>query len=82
MVMDMGIVYAPDFVINAGGIINCYSEVIGYNRDDAYRKTERIYDVTLDLLRQSALLKRPAQSVAIDIAQARIDSIANIKQRF
>jgi len=82
MVMDMGIVYAPDFVINAGGIINCYSEVIGYNRDDAYRKTERIYDVTLDVLRQSASLKRPAQSVAIDIAQARIDSIANIKQRF
>lgn len=77
--MTNGIVYAPDFLINAGGIINCYSEVIGYNREDAYRKTESIYDVTLEVLKKSETERIAPHQVAIDMAQKRIDSIRYIK---
>jgi leucine dehydrogenase len=46
-VMDKGILYAPDFLINAGGIINCAWERKGYNRKAAMNQTEGIYDTAL-----------------------------------
>jgi leucine dehydrogenase len=39
-----GILYAPDYVINAGGLIQVADELLGYNRDRAFRKTAEIYD--------------------------------------
>ena len=42
MLQDRGIVYAPDFLINAGGIINVYAELEGYDRSEIMRKTENI----------------------------------------
>ncbi len=79
--IEKGIVYAPDFLINAGGIINCYSEVIGYNREDAYRKTELIYEVTLDVLNAADKQKEGAHHVALQMAQKRIDAMAAIQSR-
>ncbi len=81
MLIDRSMIYAPDFLINAGGIINCYSEVIGYNRDEAYRKTEGIYNVTLNVLKTAAEKRKPAQAVAIDLAIDRIDAIKSIGAR-
>lgn len=40
----MGIVYAPDYVINAGGVINVADELYGYNRERALKRVESIYD--------------------------------------
>jgi leucine dehydrogenase len=40
---EAGILYAPDFVINAGGLINVADELIGYDRDRAMAKVEGIY---------------------------------------
>ncbi len=80
-VMEKGIIYAPDFLINAGGIINCYSEVIGYNRDMAYRQTEDIYQTTLNILQKSADEKIPTYLAANRMAEERIASIASINQR-
>ncbi|MDX1543759.1 MAG: Glu/Leu/Phe/Val dehydrogenase dimerization domain-containing protein, partial [Christiangramia sp.] len=37
-----GIVYAPDFLINAGGIINVYAELENYDKQEIMRKTENI----------------------------------------
>lgn len=79
---EKGIVYAPDFVINAGGIINCYSEVNGYNREDALRKTERIYDTTLDILNRSGESGKSPNQVAVDMAKQRIDAMAAIQNRY
>ncbi len=81
MIAENGILYAPDFLINAGGIINCYSEVIGYNREEAYRKTEHIYEVTRAVLEQSRNNNEPAHAVAIKMAQARIDSMLSVKAK-
>ena len=40
---DKGICYAPDFLINAGGLINVYSELKGYDRERAMKQTRGIY---------------------------------------
>jgi len=42
-----GILYAPDFVINAGGVINVAEELNGYNKEVAYMKAAKIYDNVL-----------------------------------
>jgi glutamate dehydrogenase/leucine dehydrogenase len=47
---DRGIVYVPDFVANAGGVINIAEELIGYHRERAYAKVRRIFDTTKQLL--------------------------------
>jgi leucine dehydrogenase len=40
---EMGIIYAPDYVINAGGVINVADELAGYNKERALKKVEVIY---------------------------------------
>lgn len=49
LVGKQGILYAPDFVVNAGGIINVYYELEGYNRERAMTHAEKIYDTTFNL---------------------------------
>ncbi|HJP17379.1 MAG TPA: Glu/Leu/Phe/Val dehydrogenase dimerization domain-containing protein [Nitrospinota bacterium] len=73
MVMEKGIIYAPDFVINAGGLINCYSEVIGYNREYVHDKVENIHNTILDILKKSKKENSPANLVAKKIAKKRIE---------
>lgn len=78
---ENGVVYAPDFLINAGGIINCYSETLGYNRDEAYRKTEHIFDVALEVIQRAHNEDLPAHTVAQRMAQDRIDREAAKKNK-
>lgn len=72
MLMDKGIIYAPDFLINAGGLINVYSELTGYNRENALAQTEKIYDVTLNILKKSKLENIPTHVAAMQIAEKRL----------
>lgn len=81
MIMDKGIVHAPDFLINAGGIINCYSEVLGYNREDAYRKTQLIYEVTRAVLEESRNNNQSTNAVAVKMAQDRINAMQIVKAK-
>jgi leucine dehydrogenase len=78
-VLDKGIVWAPDFLINAGGLINVYSELQGYNRQTALSQAEKIYQVTLDVLNQSKEKSVPTIETAKLIAEKRIASIGKIK---
>jgi len=79
MVLEKGIVYAPDFVINAGGVINVHTEFYGgYNKELAFQQVERIYDVCLEILTQSAQENVSSQEIAIRLAQQRIASIRKI----
>ena len=73
MVMERGIIYAPDFVINAGGLINCYSEVNGYNKEYVFAQVENIYNSVLDILKKSKEENTPADLVAKRIAKKRIE---------
>ncbi len=41
---ELGILYAPDYVVNAGGLMNVFVELEGYSPDRAFEKTRRVYD--------------------------------------
>jgi leucine dehydrogenase len=82
MLIEKGIAYAPDFLINAGGLINVYQEHIGYNRETAYRNAQRIYDVTLEIFKKSAAEKIHTQRAAIEMAEARINTILKVRSTF
>lgn len=65
-----GIFYAPDFVINAGGIINAASEFDGtYNAARARDKVDLIYDSLLDIFTKSQVEKRPTCEIANEVAE-------------
>lgn len=72
-VMKRGIIYAPDFVINAGGLINVNSEIEHYGREEALRRTEHIYNVTLEILNLSKSENITTHEAALKLAQRRID---------
>jgi len=74
-VMDKGILYAPDFLINAGGIINCSWELKGYNRKAALHQTENIYNTALGIFKRSQEEKIPTYLAANQAAEQRITSV-------
>lgn len=76
---ERGILYAPDYLVNAGGIINCYWEVIGYNRDAAMSQAEQIYTTTENVLKASAEKGLPTYQIANEMAEARIAAVAATK---
>ncbi|MDP3930000.1 MAG: Glu/Leu/Phe/Val dehydrogenase [Bacteroidota bacterium] len=80
--MKMGITYAPDFLINAGGLINVYQEHIGYNKETAYRQAQHIYDVTLEILKVSAAEQIHTQKAAMNLAEKRINDISKLKSTY
>ena len=80
MLIEKGITYAPDFLINAGGVINVGAEFYGnYEEKAVYAQTEKIYDTCLSILNKSEKENVPAQQVAIEAAKSRIESIGKIK---
>jgi leucine dehydrogenase len=68
-----GILYAPDFLINAGGLINVYSEIVNYDRAESLRKTENIYDTTLDIFKMSEVENITTHEAALQIAVRRVE---------
>lgn len=74
-----GIAYAPDFLINAGGLINVYQELVGYNREKAYAKAQTIYDVTLQIHKVAEDQKITTQQAAMQMALKRIEDIGKVK---
>ncbi|MBK7443729.1 MAG: Glu/Leu/Phe/Val dehydrogenase [Chitinophagales bacterium] len=79
--IDRGILYAPDYLINAGGLINCYSELEGYNRERAMQKTEIIYPRAIEIFEIAAKEKITTQAAANRIAEERIRLVAHINSR-
>ncbi len=79
---EKGIVYAPDFLINAGGIINVYAELEGYDRAEIMRKTENIYTTTVEILNRAEESGMTTHEAALDIAQARISARKTENDRY
>ena len=71
---EKGIAYAPDFLINAGGIINVYGEIEGYTKEESMRKTENIYNTTLEIFKLSEKENITTHSAAFNIAQNKLDN--------
>ncbi len=79
IVMEKGIIYAPDFALNAGGVINCYSEVKGLSPEWAMAKAEAIYTTIQNIVQRSAAEKIPTYQIANKMAEERIESIGKVK---
>ena len=77
--MEKGVLYAPDFLINAGGLINVYREVTGNSEARAMELTENIYHTTTDIFNRSSAEGLTPQEAAMGIAKDRIEAIAKIK---
>ncbi|MBW7866699.1 MAG: Glu/Leu/Phe/Val dehydrogenase [Brumimicrobium sp.] len=78
-ILDKGIIYAPDFAINAGGVINVYAEVVGVSSEWALRKAEGIYDTIYQIIDRSAKEKIPTYAIANKVAEERIEAVGKLK---
>ncbi len=78
-VMKKGIIYAPDFALNAGGVINCYSEVKGYTAEWAMSKADEIYNTISNIVKRSSTENIPTYQIANKMAEERIESIGRVK---
>ena len=72
ILQERGILYAPDFLINAGGIINVYAELAHYGKAEIMAKTENIYNTTLEIFDFAIANKMTTHQAALTIAQQRI----------
>ena len=75
-----GIVYAPDYLANAGGIINVYHEMSkdGYNKEASLRDVDFIYHRMLDILKKSEESGKLTYEVANKLAEDRIEAVMKI----
>ena len=80
ILMDKGILYAPDYAINAGGVINVYGEFEGYNEKRSYDRVNHIYDILQEIWKRSEEEKIPAMDAADILAEERIQKIGRLKQ--
>jgi leucine dehydrogenase len=80
MLMDRSIVYAPDFLINAGGLINVYNEFTGkYNRTRVFEQADKIYSTCATILNYASAEKISTQEAAIKLAETRIGQIGRLR---
>jgi leucine dehydrogenase len=72
---ERGILYAPDFVINAGGIINVSVELEpdGYNRERALEKVHNIYNAVRDILETADREQAASNRAAILLAERKLE---------
>ena len=75
LLKDRGIIYCPDFVINAGGLINVYHEIHGYVRERAIADTARIYDRLIEILTIAETQDITSQEAARVFALNRIEAV-------
>ena len=72
---ERGILYAPDYVANAGGVINVYSELTGWSRDRALRKADEIYETVLSVFQLAKETGIPTYKAADRVAEQRINAV-------
>ena len=82
MIHNLGIIYAPDYVINAGGVINVADELYGYNRERALKKVETIYTNIEKVIEISKRDQIPTYLAADRLAEERIERIRNSRSQF
>ena len=78
-----GVLYAPDYIINAGGIINVSAEIgAAYNPDRAREKTERIYEIMGRVIDISKNQEIPTSQAADRMVGQRLKSVRSIKSLY
>ncbi|MBE3596513.1 MAG: Glu/Leu/Phe/Val dehydrogenase [Hydrogenibacillus sp.] len=80
--VERGIVYAPDFVINAGGVINVADELYGYNRERVMKKVETLYDKVKHIFAVADREGITPHDAAERLALERIEAVRRVRKRF
>jgi leucine dehydrogenase len=70
-----GVLYAPDYVANAGGVINVYSELAGWTSARAFRKADEIYDTVRKVFAIAKQERVPTYLAADRLAEQRIRAV-------
>jgi leucine dehydrogenase len=71
-----GILYAPDYAINAGGLVNVAQEVTGYDANKSREKTLQIYNTIWDICERSKKLNAPTYKVADIMVEEKLGAAA------
>src|SRR5919199_606610 len=78
MLEERGILYAPDYVANAGGVINVYSELAGWDAARSLRKADEIYDTVLGVFEIARADGAPTYVAADRLAERRLHSVGSL----
>jgi leucine dehydrogenase len=76
---ELGILYAPDYVANAGGVINGCRELLSWDEQTTRLKVDGIYDTMLALLDQAKNEGVPPFRMADQIAEERLLAAKNLQ---
>ena len=82
MLHERGILYAPDYIINAGGVIQVIDEIQGYNPERVMMKTERIYGRLLHIFEMAKKEGILPLEAANRYAESRIREIQKVKRLY
>lgn len=77
---DRGILYGPDFVVNAGGLINVYDELHGYSKTRALHRVDSIYEATMTILETAEEHGINPNEAAVKVAEDRIHLIGDLRR--
>ncbi len=80
--MERGILYAPDFIVNSGGVINVAEEMHGYDEARARGHAQGVFDTTLQVLTEAAAAGITPEEAANRLAEARIRTLSEIHRTF
>jgi leucine dehydrogenase len=78
---ERDILYAPDYVINAGGLINVYNELNGYNRDRALLMTRHIFDNVTRIFEVAGEQNILPHQAANHVAEERVEKMKGLGVR-
>ena len=73
-----GILYAPDFVANSGGVMNVYGELAGWTRERALRKADEIFDTLLGIYQIAKDKAMPTCEAAEELAERRLTAVRGL----
>ena len=75
---ERGILYAPDYVANAGGVINVYSEIAAWDAVRSLRKADEIYETVLSVFRIAKQDSIPSYQAADRLAERRVQEVGTL----
>lgn len=80
MLHERGILYAPDYLVNAGGAIQVADELEGYHEERVFAKTRAIYDMVLEIYRRAKSENIPTCQAADRLVIERLQKVADLRR--
>ncbi len=79
LLADRGVVYAPDYVVNAGGVIQVADELAGFSFERAKARAEKIFSTTKNILAIADKESVPSGVAADRLAERRISEVGRLR---